>query len=331
MVKRTCILLIIISWGFGSYGESMNNSLDQSAMIIPSHLIAKVLKVSPHSGQKWIDSIPCLIEHLISIWNVENLSVVDEDFSTNLVIKGFQKTIPIVVKLIFDSKEYINQKNSMVFYRGKGMVSLINFNDAHQALLMECVEPGFPLSSDPMGISDVNIASALMKKLHECPIQDDHQFKDLTSIISRLENVNHDFYPHHINKAQILSHDLMHSQNHQVLLHGSLHHFNILSSHHHGWIAIDPNGCVGDPAFEPGAFIRNPITGYHAYPNDLKPMLVNRINGFAFNLNLSKERIMKWAYVQAVIGGVMFYKVGKDPKPYMHRADILLQIINENS
>ena len=46
------------------------------------------------------------------------------------------------------------------------------------------------------------------------------------------------------------------------LLHGDLHHDNVLYDDERGWIAIDPKGVVGEVEFEIGAALRNP----RAYP-----------------------------------------------------------------
>src|SRR5438067_1309862 len=44
-----------------------------------------------------------------------------------------------------------------------------------------------------------------------------------------------------------------------VLLHGDLHHENILAAARQPWLAIDPKGVVGEPAYEAGALLRNPL------------------------------------------------------------------------
>ena len=53
-----------------------------------------------------------------------------------------------------------------------------------------------------------------------------------------------------------------------VLLHGDLHHDNILqngddearhSFSDGGWLVIDPKGVIGESAYEVAAFIRNPM------------------------------------------------------------------------
>ena len=46
-----------------------------------------------------------------------------------------------------------------------------------------------------------------------------------------------------------------------VVLHGDLHHDNVLRSGYDNWLAIDPKGVVGEPAYETGALMRNPFPG----------------------------------------------------------------------
>jgi len=44
----------------------------------------------------------------------------------------------------------------------------------------------------------------------------------------------------------------------RVVLHGDLHHDNILLATREAWLAIDPHGIVGDPGYEVGAPLFNP-------------------------------------------------------------------------
>lgn len=80
-----------------------------------------------------------------------------------------------------------------------------------------------------------------------------------------------------------------------VFLHGDLHHANVLR-HGDRWIVIDPKGLVGDPAFEPTAFMRNPLGQLPGSP-DLAGLLRRRIDLFASLLNLSAWRICAWSLV----------------------------------
>ncbi len=75
-------------------------------------------------------------------------------------------------------------------------------------------------------------------------------------------------------------------------LHGDLHHGNILRGEN-GWVVIDPKGLVGDLAYEPVAFMRNPIEWVAIAP-DLLEVTRFRAEWFAHALGVKPGRIIAW-------------------------------------
>jgi streptomycin 6-kinase len=85
-----------------------------------------------------------------------------------------------------------------------------------------------------------------------------------------------------------------------VVLHGDLHHDNILSAEA-DWLAIDPKGVIGEPAYEVGALLRN--------PGDLpleQPIAftLRRVDQLAERLSLNRDRLLAWADAQLVLSCV---------------------------
>lgn len=78
----------------------------------------------------------------------------------------------------------------------------------------------------------------------------------------------------------------------QVPLHGDLHHDNILSSDR-GWLAIDPKGLIGDPAYEVANAFRNPhsATNLAADPRRIAQMA----DIFAARLGFNRKRVLGYA------------------------------------
>ncbi len=109
-------------------------------------------------------------------------------------------------------------------------------------------------------------------------------------------------------QAMILGQKLLETTQEEVLLHGDLHHTNILK-HGHKWKAIDPKGVVGDKAYDVGAFIRNPFPGL-ATDNDLIKIIQTRSQQFSQILNFSQKRILDWSFVQAMLAAVWFVEEG---------------------
>lgn len=83
-----------------------------------------------------------------------------------------------------------------------------------------------------------------------------------------------------------------------VLLHGDLHHDNILQDGK-DWVVIDPKGVMGYPVNEVWAFICNPL-------NECSVNIVvqDRINEFARKLNLEAQLIVNWCFVQSVLSWI---------------------------
>ena len=81
-------------------------------------------------------------------------------------------------------------------------------------------------------------------------------------------------------------------------LHGDLHHDNIMHSPR-GWLAIDPKGLWGDPAYEFSNVFRNPV-GAKALATD-PVRLVRVAEIIASRTALPKNRILGWAAVHSTL------------------------------
>jgi streptomycin 6-kinase len=103
--------------------------------------------------------------------------------------------------------------------------------------------------------------------------------------------------------------ELCDSMGEEVVLHGDLHHENILRSGD-GWIAIDPKGMVGEREYETGAFIRNHVSARCA-------------DQLAEALGLDVHRIRLWAWVQAHLAAAWSIEDGEDPAHWLAVADRL--------
>jgi streptomycin 6-kinase len=102
-----------------------------------------------------------------------------------------------------------------------------------------------------------------------------------------------------VSEAERLSKELLASNTTSKLLHGDLHHDNIVQSGSN-WVAIDPKGLIGDPVYEVGAFLRNPGSLYED-ENNAADTVEKSLDIFEGHLGFSKNRMLKWAYVQAVL------------------------------
>lgn len=89
----------------------------------------------------------------------------------------------------------------------------------------------------------------------------------------------------------------------EFLLHGDLHHDNVLQDEGRGWLVIDAKGFVGDAGYEVATAMHNPIRFVTAV-EDLERLFSRRLSIFAGVLDLDRERITAWCYVNAVLSAL---------------------------
>jgi streptomycin 6-kinase len=86
----------------------------------------------------------------------------------------------------------------------------------------------------------------------------------------------------------------------QVLLHGDLHHENILAAEREPWLAIDPKGVVGEPAYETGALLRNQLSVVLEASRPGK-IMERRVDQLSHELGIDRARVRGWGLAQAVL------------------------------
>jgi streptomycin 6-kinase len=157
---------------------------------------------------------------------------------------------------------------------GLGAVRLLDCAPGEGALLLERLEPG-------------NSLVALV------PEQDERACEVLAA-------------------AERTAADLLRTAPADVLLHADLHHENVLWDRRRGWLAIDPHGLTGDPAYEFAPLLHNPLS-MEPYVADLA---LHRCARLAEASGIEQERIRAWGFVQAVLSAV--WSLDEDPVPDAH-------------
>jgi len=101
-------------------------------------------------------------------------------------------------------------------------------------------------------------------------------------------------------RAEALFAELIYSMTEPVLLHGDLHHENILSAERQPWLAIDPKGILGEPAYEVGPLLLNQLPESLTEP-ELKRLLARRLDQLAEALGFEHERLRSCGLAHSVL------------------------------
>jgi streptomycin 6-kinase len=207
-----------------------------------------------------------------------------------------------VLKVCLPDHEFDSEVAALTVYDGRGAVRLLDVDRERRAMLLERAKPGAPILSLPDEES-TRIAAEIMKRLWRpvptgAPLQTlsiwGEGFQDHRERFNGAGPIDAELFQH----GDRLFRELLASQAKPVVLHGDLHHYNLLSSGD-GWIAIDPKGVIGEPAYEPANWLRNPY-GLERWP-DLGAALARRIDMFSEILEIERARIRDWAVAQTVL------------------------------
>ena len=269
-----------------------------------------ILSIYGKKGQQWLDDLPRLITQVEATYGLSNLKPVN-NLSYNYVLSGFQGSKAVILKLGLDIDGFKREASALMAFEGSGVVQVFSENTG--LLLLECAVPGVSLKSHFPKNDDeaINITANVIKRLHKAPIPNTHAFPHVKDWLEALDG-DLKIPVQTLQKARELRDQLLKTADPDILLHGDLHHDNILQNGN-DWVVIDPKGVIGEPAYEVAAFIRNPIPELlnHA---DAPNIIHNRVTRFAELLELPSQRILDWCFVQAVLSWTWSLEDNLDPE-----------------
>ena len=216
-----------------------------------------------------------------------------------------------VLKLSRFVTELCNEIAALRIWAGDGAVRLLEADEALGALLTERVEPGTML----VGLADqdddaaTRITAGLLRHLWR-PAPANSGLRPLDNWCAAYErnraalSAGANGFPAHLFRcADALRAELLASTESVFVLHGDMHHYNVLRSGD-DWLAIDPKGLAGDRCFDLCQFLRNPIGGVPARVNS------RRLDMFAAELGLDRRRVKDWAVVHTVLDACWAFEDG---------------------
>jgi streptomycin 6-kinase len=118
-------------------------------------------------------------------------------------------------------------------------------------------------------------------------------------------------------KAAATSRLLLASPRDKVVLHGDVHHDNILDFGTRGWLAIDPKGLFGERGFDYANIFPNPDLEAAAAAGSLAP----RATTIAEVSGLERTRLLQWALAYAGLRAAWSISDGQKPEPLLTVAE----------
>ena len=258
------------------------------------------------AGIEWLSCLPSLVAECAQRWSLTVMPPF-EPLSYNFVAPAIRADgTDMVLKLGVPNPELLTEIAALRIFDGHGIVQLLDSDLDRGALLVERLKPGTPLVDLADDEAATSIAAQVMRQLWK-PVPAEHPFptvakwaQGLQRLRKRFDGGTGPFPSYWIERAEGLFAELLGSMAEPVLLHGDLHHENILAAERQPWLALDPKGVVGEPAYEVGAFLRNPLPRILHEPQPGR-MLARRVAQLAEELDFNPARLVGWGVAQAVL------------------------------
>lgn len=269
-------------------------------------------------GRQWLDDLPSLVRSAAARWHLNIGSPFE--LSYNYVVSARTSAgEPVVLKVLCPDPLAGNEAAALAAFGGDATCHLLDWASDLQAMLLEQVVPGEPLAG--LALDDDERATAVaidvFQRLWKQPPAV-HTFLTVEDRANQLQEHRRRFdgrtgpLPSHLfEEAESAFRDLPRHGRGPHLLHGDLHHDNILSSQRAGWLAIDPKGIVGEPGYDLGAFLYNPIPGLLRMPNPGK-VIARRIDQLAEGLGFDRSVVRCWGLAQSILSCVWSIEDGLD-------------------
>ena len=230
---------------------------------------------------------------------------------------GGREGVPAMLKIALEPEERRGAE-MMVWWGGKGAVPVL----AHEgdALLLERIVGGASLNNMARAGRDdeaSRIICAVVAKLHAprhrpplAPVPLARWFRALDPAAARHGGV--------LRLAAATAHDLLGEPRDVAVLHGDIHHGNILHAGPRGWLAIDPKGLIGERGYDFANTFCNPDHHTATAPG----RLARQATVVAEAAGLERARLLRWILAYAGLSAAWTLEDGDDATPALAVAAI---------
>ena len=258
-------------------------------MNIPSDFKKRIAGAFGSEGEQWLSELPALVERYAEKWRLQVEEPVERlTYHYVVKVRDLNKR-PLILKLGVPRKDVTREIIAVRLYNGRRFAQLLAHDESGGALLLERLEPGVMLSEvkdeETAILHYAEVWKAIRRPAEGMFPSIGEWFDGLGEYRARYLKGEGPLPDSLVKKAQRYAKEIEATSVSNGLLHGDLHHYNILHDAKRGWCAIDPKGMVGDACFDVVPFLFNELGG--------QEMLKRRVEAICHLLQLEEGRLLK--------------------------------------
>jgi streptomycin 6-kinase len=270
---------------------------------VPAPFVEMIEVREGETGEAWTRALPSRLADLLVEWS---LSVSGETrFGYVGIVVPVQRAdgTPAALKVSFPDGESVGEAPSLAAWDGDGAARLLAQDATGFSLLLEGLDPDRSLFALPVD-EGIETIGGLMARLHARTAPSSVRRLSEESV-RWLERVPADWHRYCrgedrrlLDAALDTFRDLGPDAG-ERLLHGDLHYGNVLAGSREPWLAIDPKGLAGDPAYDVIPCVWNRLDELFAEV-DPEAAVRWRVDLLCDAAGIDSDRACRWTLARAI-------------------------------
>ena len=278
----------------------------------------------------WVDRLPALTEELLDEWQLSVDGELMHGFCSLVVPVVTGDGVRAVLKLHEDLEDESEFEHlALQRWHGDGAVLLLRADPRRWALLLERLHP-----LDLTSIGDLEaceVVAGLYPRIHVPALP---QLRTITSYVERwtadLAALPSDApIPRRMREQCVaLARDLVSDPaSVGVIIHGDLHHENVLAADREPWLVIDPKPMSGDPHYEPAPMLWNRFDELAS--DNLRDGIRRRFHTLVDLAGLDEERARDWVIVRMILNASWDVIDGDPDQEWLTRCFTIVKAVQD--
>ncbi|MFJ9033786.1 aminoglycoside phosphotransferase family protein [Streptomyces sp. NPDC102274] len=269
---------------------------------VPDTFTQSTVEREGKPGAAWIAELPRIVDELLGRWEcVPDGSVTHGGVGVIVPVRRRTEGTA-VLKVSFPHPGNVHEPDAFAAWGGQGAVLLHERDDENFAMLLERVHMS-ALAEVEDSDEVVTVAARISRRLAVPAPPGLPRLRDQADaweeqLRKDAEELAHTV-PHYVVDAAAATVRELGNIQPDVLIHGDLHARNILRADREPWLAVDPKGYAGDPAYDGGTLLKSRALTLLA-ADDLGKAAHRTLDIFAEVAELDRARVRRWAQFHAV-------------------------------